>query len=219
MIGLLKNNFYGAIGSAFFIFAVFVTAGLALLITGNPSLLNLLVILSGTAFSFNAIAGFRKEAATKWNKYELTMPVRRKDIVKSRYIGHVSWIIVGIVLAAVFVGFTLLVHGDRYFYHVVRDPLTLFCLSVGIALLLGALYYPAIYLFGADKSEVLIITGLLGAVGIAFGIIWLINAGNDFQSLADPEYYLFISVFMGIIVSLFALSYLLTIFVFNKKEY
>ncbi len=219
MIGLLKNNFYGAIGSAVIFLVVFLTAGLALLITGNPSLLNILVIVSATAFAFNAISGFRKEASTKWNKYELTTPVRRKDIVKSRYISHIIWIVVGVVLSVVFVGLTVLLHGNLYFYHVIRDPLTLFCLSAGIALLVGTLYYPAIYLFGADRSEVIIIISLLGAVGIAFAIIWLINAGNDFNVLSEPEYYLFIFLFLGIIVVLFLLSYFLTVAIYRGKEY
>lgn len=219
MIGLLRNNFYGAIGSAVFFFVIFIAAGFTLLITGNPSILNILVALSATAFAFNAISGFRKEAASKWNKYELTMPVRRKDIIRSRYIGHVCWIIIGILLAAIFVGLAILLHGNHFFYHKIRDPLTLFCLSIGIALLFGALYYPLIYLMGADKSEVIIIISLLGAVGTVSGIIWLINAGNDFQSLTNPEYYFFIALFMCIVMLLFLLSHLLTIFIFNRKEY
>lgn len=219
MIGLLKNNFYGAIGSAVIFLVVFLSAGLALLITGNPPLLNILVIISATAFAFNAASGFRKEASTKWNKYELTTPVRRKDIVKSRYIGHLIWIVVGVVLSAVFVSLAVLLHGNLYFYHVVRDPLTLFCLSVGIALLVGTLYYPAIYLFGADRNEVIIIISLLGAVGIAFAIIWLINARNDFKVLSDPEYYLFIALFLGIVIVLFLLSYFLTVAIYRGKEY
>lgn len=219
MIGLLKNNFYGTIGSAILFFAVFSALGLVLLITGNPTVLNIMVVISATASAFNAVSGFRKEASTRWNKYELTTPVRRKDIVKSRYISHVSWIVIGSVLAGIFVAFTVLVHGNLYFYHVVRDPVSLFSLSIGIALLLGTLYYPAIYFLGSDKNEVIIIISLLGAIGIAFGIIWVINAGNDFQSLTDPEYFLFIAVFMGIVVLLFILSYFLTVHIYRKKEY
>lgn len=219
MIGLLKNSFYGAIGSAIIFLVVFSTAGLVLLITGNPSLLNILVVVSSTAFAFNAVSGFRKEASTKWNKYELTTPVRRKDIVKSRYIIHISWIVVGVVLSSIVVGLAVILHGNLYFYHVIRDPLTLFCLSVGIALLMGTLYYPAIYLFGADRSEAIIIISLLGAVGIAFSIIWLINAGNDFNALSDPEYYFFIALFLGIVIILFLLSYVLTVAIYRRKEY
>lgn len=219
MIGLLKNQFYGAMGSGILFFVAFMAGGLVLLIIGNPALLNILVMVSAPVFVFSAIAGFRKEAATKWSRYELTAPITRNDIVKSRYIGHLFWATVGTSLAAIFVGLAVLLHGNRYFYHPVRDPLTLFCLSVGIALLFGALYYPAIYFFGADKSEMMIILSLFGAVGTALGIIWLINAGNNFEPLSDPEYYMFMTVFMGSIVLLFALSYCLTVFVFRKKEY
>lgn len=219
MIGLLKNNFYGAIGSAILFLIVFIAAGAVLLITGNPVLLYILTMVSATAFAFNAVAGFRKEASSKWSNYELTTPIRRKDIVKSRYVSHMSWMAFGILLAAVFVVLTALLHGSRCFYTVERDPLVLFCLSVGIALLLGVIYYPAIYFFGADKSEVIMIISLLGSVGISYAIIWLLNAINGFRLLTDPEFYFLMAVFMGIVVLLFVLSYFLTVFVFRKKEY
>lgn len=111
------------------------------------------------------------------------------------------------------------IHGNRYFYHVLRDPITLFCLSVGIALLLGTLYYPVIYLLSADRNEIAIIISLIGAIGIALSIIWLINAGNGFNTLSDLEYCLSMAVFMGTIITLFILSYYLTTFIYRRKEY
>ncbi len=219
MIGLLKNNFYGTIGSAILFFVVFSAMGLVLLITGNPTVLNIMVVISATAFAFNAVSGFRKEASTKWNKYELTAPVRRKDIVKSRYISHVSWAMIGVILAGIFVCLAVLLHGNRYFYHVMRDPLSIFSLSIGVALLLGAFYYPSIYFFGADKSEIIIIISLLGSIGITFFLIWLLNVVTDSSSLTDWQYICFIAIFMGIISVILVFSYFLTVHIFRKKEY
>jgi hypothetical protein len=219
MNGLLKNSFYGALGSAKILLVFFLAAGIVLLVSGNPTLLTVLGLISATVFSFNAVSGFRKEASTKWNKYELTAPVRRKDIVKCRYINHLIWVGAGVLLSAAFIGLTVLFHGNNYFYYEVRDPLTLFCVSTGTALYMGTLFYPAIYFLGTDRSEVIIIVSLLGAIGLSFGTMWAINAGYGFNSLSDPEYYLCMAVFMAVAIASFVLSYFLTNFIYHRKEY
>ena len=219
MIGLLKNNFYGALGGAVILLAFFSLAGLGLLISGNPSLLTIFVLISATAFAFNAVSGFRKEASTKWNKYELITPVMRKDIIKSRYISHIIWVVSGLVLAVVFVGLTVLIHGNRFFYYELRDPLSLFCVSIGISLFMGALFYPLIYFLGADKNEIVMIISLIGAVGLTIGTLWLTNAAYGFEPVSDPEFYLSISVFMATAVLSFLLSYFLSRSIYRRKEY
>mgnify|MGYP000551380036 CR=1 FL=1 len=218
MKGLLKNQFYGAIGSTMVLLIIFSVAGIGLIISGNPSVLTIYVLASPTAFAFNAVASIRKEAASKWNKYELTAPVRRKEIVKSRYIHHAVCVFTGILLSALFIGLTVVIHGNSFFYDVSRDPLTLFCIGTGIALLMGTLFYPGVYLLGTDKSEIIIITSLLGSIGITAGIIWLLNAAHGFHALSNPEFYLTLAIYMGIVIISFCLSYFLTTLIYRKKD-
>lgn len=218
MKGLLRNQFYGALGSAVVLLVFFVAIGIGLLISGNASLLNIYVLVAATAFAFNAVSGFRKEASSKWSKYELATPVRRKEIVKSRFISHTLWVLAGVMLSALFVVLTLSIHGNIYFYYDVRDPLMLFCCGTGIALLMGAFFYPSIYLLGTDKSEIIMIISLLGSVGITVGIIWMLNAAYDFQLVTDAEFYLNVAIYMAIVLVSFVLSYFLTTLIYRRKE-
>jgi hypothetical protein len=218
MKGLLRNQFYGALSSAVVLLIFFVAIGIGLLISGNPSLLNIYALVTATAFTFNAISGFRKEASSKWSKYELTTPVGRKEIVKSRFINHALWVLAGIILSALFVVLTLAIHGNHYFYYDVRDPLMLFCCGTGIALLMGTIFYPSIYLLGTDKSEIIMIISLLGSVGITVGIIWMLNAAYDFQPVTDTEFYLNVMIYMMIVLVSFVLSYFLTTLIYRRRE-
>lgn len=218
MKGLLKNQFYGAISSAVVLLVFFVAVGIILIVSSNPSLLNIYVLVTATAFALNAVSGFRKEASSKWSKYQLTTPVGRKDIVKSRFINHTFWVLAGIILAALFVCLIVFIHGNRYFYYDLRDPLMLFCCGTGIALLMGAIFYPAIYLLETDKSEIIMMISLLGSTGITAGIIWMLNALYDFKPLSDTEFYLNMIIYMAIVLISFLLSYFLTIFIYRRKE-
>lgn len=218
MKGLLKNQFYGAAAGAAILLGFFIVAGIGLLISGNSSLLNIYVLVSATAFAMNALAGFRKEAASKWSKYELTAPITRKDIAKSRYITHAIWVLAGTLLAALFVGLTVAIHGNFFFYHVIRDPLALFCTGAGIALLMGTIFYPSIYLLGTDKSEIIMIVSLSGAIGITVGVIWILNATYGFDTVSGPEFYLSMAIYMTIAVMSFIFSCFLTTFIYRRKD-
>jgi ABC-2 type transport system permease protein len=137
----------------------------------------------------------------------------RTPIIRSRYISHITWVLSGMALSAIFAGLTVLIHGNRYSYYDLRDPLSLFRVSIGISLFMGATFYPAIYFLGADRNEIVIIISLLGAVGLTSGIIRLLNAANNFGTLTDPECYILISVFMGIVILSFSLLFTFQIYI------
>jgi len=219
MIGLLRNSFYGAIRSAVILLFVILAVGLALVITGRPTLLTLFVIISAVAASFVAISSFRRESSTKWSKYELTTPVRRKDIVKAQYISHAIWIVCGIILSAIFVALSVIRHGNGYFFYELRDPLALFCFSAGTALFMGDLFYPITYFMDTDKNEVMMIISLLGAVGLTFGIVWILNAAYGFKPLSDPEFYFSISIYIAVSIVFFLLSYFISKLIYSRKDY
>ena len=43
----------------------------------------------------NAIAITKNEYVSKWGKYQLTLPVKRTDIVKSLFLNQMIWLLVG----------------------------------------------------------------------------------------------------------------------------
>lgn len=219
MKGLLRNSFYGAMGSAFVTLAIFVVLGIAVIITADSTLLIIFSLASATVFTINALSSFRKEAATNWYKHMLTAPIRRKDIVKSRYISHTLWCLGGMILVVAFVGITVLFHGNRFFYNGIRDPITLLCIGLGIPTLMGSIFYPLIYLFGSDKNELMMILALAGAAGITAGVIGLINMCYEHHPISDAEYFAGLSVYMGVVVVSFFSSYFLAAFIDRRKEY
>lgn len=220
MTGLLRNNFYAAAGSAKIIIFLLGMAGAGLLITGNAILFVAFALSSATLLSLNAASSIRKESATKWNKYVLTTPVKRKDIIKSRYISHTLYAMAGIAIPFVFVIFAILIHGNNFFYYEVRDPVAMFSLGLGIALFWGAFFYPAVYFFGTDKNEIMILISLLAAAGVTFGITAVLNAKTGSEvGATDFEFYSSIAIYMGAAFLSFILSYFVTVHIYKNKEY
>ena len=219
MKGLLRNSFYGAKDSFIVLLVMLGALGIGVVVSGNATLLNIFGFPCVTVFAVVALSSYRKEAATNWNKYIVASPVKRHEIIKSRYMYHLMCLGVGTALLVVVVGLAVLKHGNRFFYQPVRDPLTLLCISVGIPLLLGSLFYPMATLIGIDKSEVVLIISLLGSIGITAGIVWLVNISFGNDSVNDFEYFAGMAAFIGISLLLFVGSYYVSLTVNRKKEY
>lgn len=125
MKGLLKNNFYGVIENLKIALAFVMLVGVLLLITGEATLLSAFSLIAPPIIALLMVSCVRKESASKWEKYKLTLPVRRKAIIESQYISHTIWSISGVVIVAVFMTLTVFIHGDQYFYYGFRDAITL----------------------------------------------------------------------------------------------
>lgn len=219
MSGLLKNNFYGIWGNmriATFFLLIF---GILLAVTGNATILSMFTLMAAPVISILVISSMRKESVSKWTKYKLTLPVRRRDIVISQYLSHLLWVCAGIILAIIFMALTLFIHGNIYFYYGFRDALTLVLGGAVLAVLIGEIAYPLYYLWGEEKTEVILVLSVIGAVCIILGISLAVNFLVGDAGVSDTVYY--ISLILILIITAMAeiISYTLTVRIFERKEY
>lgn len=219
MRGLLKNNFYGAFGNVrlFLIFDAALYA--ALLISGNASLMNILTLLTAPALALFTASGMRKESGSKWSKYKIVLPVTRKMIVKSQFISHLGWTLLGVAGTAGLMALTVLIHGNVFFAYGLRDAVTLVLCGGVVAALMGAISYPLLYLWGAERTEAVLAISAVCSIGVVLGLTWLINALIGTGHVSDWEYYISMAIILIITAVLYALSYLVTVAVSNKREY
>lgn len=218
MKGLLRNNFYGIVENVKIVIAVVVIFGIVLLITGEATLLPAFSLIAPPIIAVLMISCLRKESASKWEKYKLTLPIRRKSIIESQYISHTIWSIAGVVVVAVFMAFTVIIHGDQYFYYGFRDAITLVLGGGILAILIGAISYPLYYLWGAEKTEVILVIGVIGSIGIVFILTMLVNTFSD-GNVSDTLYYISLVIVTAVTIIAYVSSYFISKFIFQKREY
>ena len=192
--------------------------GVLLLITGEATLLSAFSLIAPPIIALLMVSCVRKESASKWEKYKLTLPVRRKAIIESQYISHTIWSISGVVIVAVFMTLTVFIHGDQYFYYGFRDAITLVLGGGILAILIGAFSYPLYYLWGAEKTEVILIISVIGSIGIVFALTMLVNTFSD-GNVSDTLYYISLLVVTAITIITFIFSCVLTKQIFQHCEY
>lgn len=207
MKGLIKNNLLAAWLNAK-IFMIFMLVMSVIIIFVPDQTLHMYYVMIGiVGLSVIAATAIGNEFSSKWGKYKLTLPVKRKDIVKSMFLNHLLWMLFGVCFTGIAMGMFYMIHGfsaDHF-----SGIISLFALGISISMFMGAIFIPMIYVAGEEKMVVFLIIALLCAVGIAaifFGI-----------TEAAPLLGIIIMVVGSLIF--FSLSYPVTACIFKKKEY
>ena len=218
MNGLLKHSFYGIKDGVKIVLIFLFILGVILLITGNAIVLNLFSWLSAPIFALLAYSSLRKGSASKWQKYQLTLPVKRSELIKAQYISHLYCSLCGMLLVVFFMALAVLLHGNQYFYYGLRDAITLVFGGGMIAMLIGVIAYPLYYLWGAERNEIILVLSVVGAIGIVLALSLVINwvIGDDVSNL---KYYISLFFMLSITALAFGLSYFLSCQIFRHKEY
>lgn len=84
--GLLVYSLHSAVGSVLYTLLIGLVLGAALLVTGS-NLVNTffgLVIIAGPAYI--VIVGMGGKTGGNWERFQLAMPLRRRDLAKSQYL-------------------------------------------------------------------------------------------------------------------------------------
>lgn len=218
MKGLLKSNFYASFANIKLFSIIMIIIGISAAAAGKavPSLMINYSFLSMLGFSLNAIGGIQREnASNNWGKYKLTTAVKRVDIVKSYYICHALWLLIGILFAAFFLTLSFLLHG--FFFDRATDIPMIFTAGVCICLLVGAIFFPIFYAGGSERYEVSWTISVLCSVGIFFGITWIVN--YFFHDMTDFRLIMTDVLFVAASFCIFVLSFFISVKIFGRKEY
>lgn len=219
MNGLLKNNFYGVAGNMKVLFTAIIIVGSIFEVIGDAAMVSIFAFIPAPIMALLAISCLRKESASKWGKYKITLPVKRKDIVKSQYVSHAIAGAIGVLVVAVFMGIAVIIHGNVYFYYGFRDAITLILSGGILAFFIGAIAYPLYYLWGDDKTEIIMVLAVLGAIAIVLGLSLLINIVAGEGGVSDTKYYLSLLIIVVIAAVAYLGSFALADSIFEKVEW
>lgn len=168
-------------------------------ISGAVIILSAMMVI--TSFSYDYMA--------KWDKYALSLPVTRRDVVLAKYLLGLIVILIG---AAVSLAISLL-------YSLYSPQLTLLQqLAVvgaicGIGLVMISVLFPLIFKFGVEKSRILLILVCLVPTLVAIGAV---RAGIPMPSAQMLSFLIKLSPLAVILI--YFLSYLISLSIYKKKE-
>lgn len=153
---------------------------------------------------------------SKWDKFELSAPVSRKDVIKSRYLSFLGYALLAIILAS------LAFAGSYLFGGMFNLDRLSMGYTVGIILLLGvpAFLHPLVLVLGIDKGQFLFLVATGLSLAILFVPSLVLGAVSGVVDVTDPLFatVIYRGIAIAIVVVLFVVSYYLSVSIYSKKD-
>lgn len=140
---------------------------------GGPSAF---LITSCLLCSMMVMTTFSFDNTSKWERYAMVMPIKKKDLVAAKFLVLIIFCVFGVVS-----GLVLGVAGGLLFkcfqLHSKEDWLTLLtvaALGLAIGIFFGSLVIPMLFKFGAEKARMLSIAAFAAPTAVGFGLYRLL---------------------------------------------
>ena len=169
-----------------------------------------LLVLSPVAATTAAFISITSDAASKWNKNVIIMPVSRNQIIGEKFLFYILLAVLGLLTALV-PCVALACFGMDITLHSL-------CLygSIGISatLLAGGISLPCAYLFDPEKSQIVFMMSFMASTGIITGLVLLINLVLPVKK----NILLAFQIVLIISVIWFFISYRIAVKVYQKRD-
>ncbi|MEG2896341.1 MAG: ABC-2 transporter permease [Niameybacter sp.] len=166
MKGLVLNNFYAMQNNIKISFVISLLLAIVSVGLKEPKLISMVIAAQIFVIMGNIATTMHVDEASKWNKMEITLPVKRRDIVTAKYVSFMLLVLLGISFSLP----TLLIleiSGSEMNAVMLLDGYS-FGLSITINTI--AILYPLILKFGAKESETMLMLAVGAAIGVRFAV-------------------------------------------------
>ena len=212
MKGLIRNNLCSMENSI--LIALIISVFLAIVPFGgvNPTLLPMIISIQIFVFVVNIGTSLRADETAKWSKFELTLPIKRSNLVLAKYVSIIILILMGIVM-----GTATMVLSSYYDYSVSHSALVYgFEYGLTLSILSTSVMYPLSLKLGVGKSEIIFIISAFATIGIMLLIAAVLSTWTEGMNLRHP---LVGAVSLLVAIVAFVLSYFVSVIIHNKKEF
>ena len=180
---------------------------------------NVLALMLTLGFAMFSMASFNYDELNKTDRYILTLPLTKKQVVLSKYIFVVCSTLIGSIIGTIL--------GDILTYVInkqIPNIGEIITIGLGGVLEIGlieAVQIPCIYKWGAEKGKIqmVLITDLV--IALTAGIVFIGKKTNiQFQvnNIFDVFYKFLPLIFIVITIIIYYISFKIAYKIYNKKE-
>lgn len=217
MSGLMLTNYYQVYRSFLAYIGLAILVSGIMLYFGDDNMHRMAAMLIILFAAMPALEVIKIESKTGYDKYKLTLPISRINIVQSHYLFYLAVAIIGVLASS----------GFFYVYNLFSTSqadniFNIISFGTFIVLVAGAIVYPLLYVFGSEKSDAIVIGGAMGGLLATFvlqGFVGFIIEKIPLESIdIDPTLYSsIIYIILGIIM--YILSFFIATFIYQKKDF
>ena len=220
--GLLKKDLYNLSSYKASLIIIILFCGIAII---GTEAINLAPIIICTIIGMISLSTFSYDEISKSNKYILTLPTSRKEIVKEKYILAIGSTILGGII-----GFILTVIVINVMNHIRAENIinldyeSLISTTIGgmwgISLI-QAIQIPSIYKWGAEKGRIQMFIMLFIMIAVVLGVGYLLIKASFNINIEMIENFMNkfgIGLFVLLMIIMYYISYKISYKIYKNKE-
>lgn len=220
--GLIKKDLYNLSSYKTSLIIVIIFCGIAIIGTGN---INLGPIIICTIIGMISLSTFSYDEISKSNKYILTLPTNRKEIIKAKYILAIGSTILGgilgIILTIIIANIMNYVRPENLIDLNYESLITTTIGGMFGISLIQAIQIPSIYKWGAEKGRVQMFILVFILIVLVAGVGYLIMKSSFNIDLAKIENIMQqygLILLLALMAVMYYISYKVSNKIYNKKE-
>ncbi|AJS58480.1 ABC-2 transporter permease [Paenibacillus sp. IHBB 10380] len=212
MRGLIRNNFYSMASNIRLALVIAGFLALVPLVLKDTTMISMIFGIQIFLFIANTGTSLRVDETSRWNKFELTLPIRRRTIIGAKYVSFSILILFGVMMSLLTLAVVYVVGlqlDSRAVIYSFGFGLTLSITSV-------ALMYPIMLRIGTEKNELVVFFSGFGAIGIMLVLAALLAPVTGGMELRHP---LVSMVSSCTAIILFIISFFVSVHIHRNKEF
>ena len=220
--GLIKKDLYNLSSYKTSLIIVIIFCGIAIIGTGN---INFGPIIICTIIGMISLSTFSYDEISKSNKYILTLPTNRKEIIKAKYILAIGSTILGgilgIILTIIIANIMNYVRPENLIDLNYESLITTTIGGMFGISLIQAIQIPSIYKWGAEKGRVQMFILVFILIVLVAGVGYLIMKSSFNIDLAKIENIMQqygLILLLALMAVMYYISYKVSNKIYNKKE-
>ena len=161
-------------------------------------------MIIGVSLPISSVAYDEK---AKWDKYALTMPVTRKDIVTEKYLLAALCVVTGNIISLPIIAVI-----DK---RLDMESLLVCGLMIGIGFLFNAVILPFVFRFGSENARTIMII----VIAIPFLAAYLLSKLNlDIAGILEQNAKMIGMTAVVSVVVIYVVSYVISVLIMERKE-
>lgn len=184
-------------------------------ISAQDGVENMLVIMLTLGFGMFSMASFNYDEFNKADRYILTLPLTKKEVILSKYILVICSTVIGSVIG-ILLSYIVIFAMNKQVPNIEE------IISIGLGGIFGigiieAIQIPCVYKWGAEKGRIqmLILTAVLGAILCIVAKVDIQLPANNILNIFNTFLPL---IFIGLTIIIYHISYKVAYKIYNKKE-
>ena len=101
MKGLIRNNFYSMESNVKISFIIALFLSVVAFFVQHSAFIQMIIAMQVFIFIVNVGTSLHADVVSKWNRFELTLPVKHNDIIKAKYISFAMLFLLGVVMGSI----------------------------------------------------------------------------------------------------------------------